>query len=353
MIARWRARTACLVLSWLVAVACQDSFSGPNDRGMPGRPLFHHTNPPHYQDCRMFASGATLINQGGWWEGQCSVTVTGNPAIHMTNPKPDTITFTFSSPVTDIHVTPLLGPDDPCSTTLMTWTAYDLLGAEVASGAWVPPCQGGSAGFFIAEAVKRIRLTAPIPMGPNQFSGGHAILFFMDFYVPCPPTGDPALDDPNVRQGLRDERASSRPNPDGSGRKERRGFLFQRDDGSYFLEHLDDPSATMCETGIQGLPAIPSIPGATFIGEYHTHPSNHLEPVTGCRGQKPGESRKAIRNAKTGGGSDGDWEYANVRQKSMYVIDNKLEVSRLDPNTLDRRNNPNRWKYDKDCIVRR
>ena len=88
--------------------------------------------------------------------------------------------------------------------------------------------------------------------------------------------------------------------------------------------------------------------GATPVGEYHTHMSKHLEPLTGCRGQKPGEIRKADRKQRTGGGSDADWDYATVRQESMYVIDYDYKVWRLDPNTPEgspRRNNPNRWKF--------
>jgi hypothetical protein len=222
----------------------------------------------------------------------------------------------------------------------------------------------GSTYYYSADLrglglVKRIVYRAPVPMFPDYpATPGESKRFVMDYSVPCPPTGDPALNDPAVRAELKNELSLSRPDwATGAGRKERRGFIFRRDDGTHFLEPLADPNATMCETGIAGLPPVPVIPGATFVGEYHTHPSKHRELLTGCRGQKPGEVRRANRKARTGGGSDSDWNYATVRGQSMYVIDYDYKVWRLDANTLEgspRRNNPNRWKFPSStnsCLV--
>jgi hypothetical protein len=156
-----------------------------------------------------------------------------------------------------------------------------------------------------------------------------------------------------VALGLRDELAASRPDPDGSGRTERRGYLYQRDDGSYFLQPAFDQTSTMCGFTFDSLPIPPIIPGATFKGDYHTHPSKHLEPLTGCPGQRPGEIMKANRKANVGGGSAGDWDFANLRGKSMYVIDQDGNVWRLDANTLvdNRKNNLNRWRYSGSCLA--
>lgn len=190
----------------------------------------------------------------------------------------------------------------------------------------------------------------PDPCEYVAYSGGWEPL--------CAPTGDPVLDDADIRQGLSDELFRSRPNPDGSGRTERRGYLYQEADGSYLLVPANDPTGTMCGFTFEDLPVPPEIEGATFIGDYHTHPNNHREILTGCLGQPPGEVWRANRKGDSGGGSDGDWEFANVRGKSHYVVDIDGKVWRLDANTLPdaRKNNPNRWKFSEGdtngCIQR-
>jgi hypothetical protein len=179
----------------------------------------------------------------------------------------------------------------------------------------------------------------PDPCEYVAYSGGWEPL--------CAPTGDPVLDDPDVRQGLSDELFRSRPNPDGTGRIEHRGYLYQESDGSYLLVPANDPTGTMCGFTFEDLPIPPEIEGATFVGDYHTHPNKHREVLTGCVGQPPGEIWRANRKANTGGGSDGDWDFANVRGKSHYIVDIDGKVWRLDANTLPdaRKNNPNRWTF--------
>lgn len=189
----------------------------------------------------------------------------------------------------------------------------------------------------------------PDPCEYVAYSGGWEPL--------CAPTGDPVLDDSDVRQDLSDELFRSRPNPDGTGRVERRGYIFQGADGSYFLAPANDPTGTMCGFTFEDLPVPPEIEGAAFIGDYHTHPNNHREILTGCLGQPPGEVWRANRKGDSGGGSDGDWEFANVRGKSHYVVDIDGKVWRLDSSTLPdaRKNNPNRWKFSGDtngCVER-
>ena len=196
------------------------------------------------------------------------------------------------------------------------------------------PLPAGNVGLWLATHTGDLRTTSELRITSFEVK-------------PCGATGDPVLDSPEVREGLRSELSLSRPNPDGSGRAERRGYLYQRDDGSYFLLPANDPNGTMCGFYFTALPVPPIVQGATFVGDYHTHPSKHREILTGCQNQQPNEVRRANRKARTGGGSDGDWEFADLRGKSHYIVDIDQKVWRLDPNTLPdaRKNNPNRWKF--------
>jgi hypothetical protein len=278
------------------------------------------------------------------------------------------ITLTFSRPVTLIQVS--FGGNVLCNAVPGTANGVPFVfnfscpplpptqpncGVEASVGVAVPP----------PVQVTSLTITAPSPMQYTAYAGGYDVcmpystssnLYYYIYFsvdVPCPPSGDWVLDDPAVALGLRDELAASRPNPDGSGRTERRGYLYQRVDGSYFLQPAFDQTSTMCGFTFDSLPVPPTIPGATFKGDYHTHPSKHLEPLTGCPGQRPGETMKANRKAKVGGGSAGDWDFANLRAKSMYVIDQDGNVWRLDANTLvdNRKNNLNRWRYSGSCLA--
>jgi hypothetical protein len=334
-----KAALIALAITAVVTAGCQDA----TEPVVPG-PRFHVPGPPaegYYQLCRRWPQGGTAIR---WTDtlqflvNPCAVQVSSSPGTMMSGTNPQTMTFQFTGPVVTVAIQ-ARGTLTPCPTVPVMVTAYngEML---VDSGPISPNCDGD---WHVAGPITKLVVTPPSPMPPN------GVLFEIHYYVPCPPTEDPVLDDLDVRAGLKNELSLSRPNwATGANRKERRGFIFRRDDGTYFLEPLADPNATMCETGIPGLPAVPVIPGATFVGEYHTHTSKHRERLTGCRGQKPGEDRRANRKARSGGGSDADWNYATVRQKSMYVIDYDHKVSRLDPDTFEgspRRNNPNQWKF--------
>jgi hypothetical protein len=168
--------------------------------------------------------------------------------------------------------------------------------------------------------------------------------------VPCPPTGDPALDDQGIREGLQDELMLSRPNhPSEIGRAERRGYLYLRDDGSYLGVPANDPTATQCGFTFPDnvLPAPPVIEGAIFLGDYHTHPSYDGEELTDCGGLPSGQKRRADRSTEAGGGSEEDWDFANRRGKPLYTVDLDGNVYRLAPLTPwdERGNNPNHWNF--------
>ena len=176
----------------------------------------------------------------------------------------------------------------------------------------------------------------------------------MDFFVPCPPTGDSILDSEEIRQQLLDQLMRSRPNADGTGKKEYGGYVYQRDDGTYFLQPSGDLTATDCGYTLPaGSP--PPISGATALNKaWHTHPSYHGERLYGCRNAAPNDIVTADRDPKWGGGSERDWETADTGGP-VYIIDLDKNVYRLDPGTDPSQwgNNPNRWKFyqSSPCLI--
>lgn len=172
--------------------------------------------------------------------------------------------------------------------------------------------------------------------------------------APCPPTGDPVLDSPDVRKVMLDLLAASRPNPNGTGKKELGAYLYRDADETYDALPIDDPTATDCGFTIPGgSPALP--PGAVPVGVFHTHPSTAGERLYGCQDVKPGEIKRASRSKTAGGGSPPDWEGATISGAPVYVLNLNRKVARLDPGVAvsQRGNNPNQWKFNSgsDCLV--
>lgn len=159
----------------------------------------------------------------------------------------------------------------------------------------------------------------------------------------CPPVSDSVVNDPNVRQGLRHELDLSRPNPNGTGRMERFGWIFRRADGTMYTEFYQGP-ATECSI----TPQPPTMhPGTTIVGAYHTHPSklNELYNTPGCIAKgKPSPFAN-------GGGSKVDWDFTdnpNWGNVPMYIISAAGAIFRLTPGTpkKDRPKNPHKWRFN-------
>jgi hypothetical protein len=217
------------------------------------------------------------------------------------------------------------------------------------------PVEGSFNGMYTAYGftlkglppIKRLVVHAPVPLPPDQ-APGRAISIIMDIGLLCPPTNDPVLDDPAVRQQLLDQLARSRPNADGTGKKEYGGYVYQHDDGTYFLYPANDLTATDCGFTIPaGSP--PVVAGAHYAGRFwHTHPSHEGDRLYGCSWAKPGDIVRATRDPKYGGGSPQDWDSVNEVHTPGYIIDLDKNVYRLDPDRPEnqRGSNPNHWKYD-------
>ena len=105
---------------------------------------------------------------------------------------------------------------------------------------------------LIPGFVKQIVLTPPAPMPPNQ-SDGHAIRFLIDYFVPCPTTGDTVLDNRTVRNSLNREWALAR-----NEGKERGGWILQNETtGEYTVWHDPGTDATRNRCSIDFSPSPP------------------------------------------------------------------------------------------------
>ena len=146
-----------------------------------------------------------------------------------------------------------------------------------------------------------------------------------------------------MRQGLRQELVASRPNPDGSGRFERFGWIYQRDDGSMLVQYHQGPTGECSSTTMP--PAF--IPGTHVVGMYHTHPS-----LSGEIYLTPGCVKKGKADPfSNGGGSDEDWKVPdnpNYGNNPMYIISAAGIISRLTPGwpKNNRPANPHRWRFN-------
>ena len=160
-------------------------------------------------------------------------------------------------------------------------------------------------------------------------------------------TNDPVLDDPGVRQQMKNLlQQSGAFNNSPSARREMGGYMYQQPDGSIDIRTNPDPNATPCSMSPGG--PTPQT-GETVVGVFHTHPFSAMDPLpTNC-----GRGRNAYYdNATFGGGSRADWELIQTpylgNHLPMYIID-KDEVYRLDANTpvADRGQNPNRFQWNR------
>lgn len=200
-------------------------------------------------------------------------------------------------------------------------------------------------------------ITAPAFVGPQ----GYTAFYAMTFDETCPPTNDQILDDPGVKATLLQMLAASRPNADGSNRRERGGYVYVDDDtGAPFLVEELQGGFTECGTNLHIPANVPVIAGAHFIAYWHTHPNKVWEPhfTQSCKGQEANAQQTAMagRREDTGGGSSGDWDWVNLWQVSNYVIDLDKRVWRMDAGRVESawKGNPNRWKFDSrlSCLIR-
>ncbi len=163
-------------------------------------------------------------------------------------------------------------------------------------------------------------------------------------------TGDPILDDPAVRQQLKNflqQSGASNNNP--AARREFGGYMYEDTNGKVDLRTRSDPQATPCSMSPGG--PTPQ-PGEKVVGVFHTHPFSHRDPLPANCNRPPGAQ---YDNQARGGGSLADWNFIQTPYQGanlpMYIIDND-EVFRLDASTppATRGSNPNRFQWNRpDC----
>jgi hypothetical protein len=180
----------------------------------------------------------------------------------MSATNPQTITFEFSGPVFNVMIQaggifPLPRPTVP-----LTATAYNGE-TEVASGPFDDGCNEREIDEFHVPAtsfITRLVITPPQPM-PSA-----GVQFYIHYAVPCPPTGDPVPNDPDVRQALLDALNASNPNStDPAQRKEHGGIIWELPNGGGFMATpIIDPLAEACaydwRNGPQGTNLTPPCP---------------------------------------------------------------------------------------------
>jgi hypothetical protein len=333
-----------------LAIACSTDISGP---AVSAPSPFTVS---WFKYCLTFNSTGAAVSRTSYYT--CTTTNTFSPYYYHSSSlgQMAMITYTFSRPVVDLDILAEGGPPGPenaqyvCDNpdTYPTYAAYGPTGALLRRGSFSPTglCPSdrqAQLGLEDLGQILRVEITAPVSVG----SIGYTATYRMEFNEPCPPTADSVLDDPGLRRDLLDQLSRARPNADGTGKKEYGGYVYQRDDGTYFLQPANDLTATDCGFTIPG-GSPPTIAGAHYAGRFwHVHPSLNGERLYGCSWAIPGDIVTADRDPKNGGGSTADWNAVEESHTPQYIIDQE-KVWRLDPDTSEeeRGNNPNKWTYN-------
>ena len=127
----------------------------------------------------------------------------------------------------------------------------------------------------------------------------------------CPPTGDPILDDPTVRNGLKNALIASGIHLPQLQRQEKVGVVRRRPDGTLIFETLIPQGyATHCAFRLKNPAALVDWPtDSDIVAYWHTHPSTPGDSIYGCGA--PDDPPIPYRPHLQGGGSEGDWIQLN------------------------------------------
>ncbi len=153
----------------------------------------------------------------------------------------------------------------------MTYTAYAGDGTIVEQGPFDTQCGPGEDidAFDLAvnhAPVTRLVVTPPVPIPPDYYGPGVAVLLLLEYNVPCPTTGDSVLDNASVRHSLNNEWNLSK-----SEGKERGGWIYRNDtDGDYLVWFdLNAAPRDICHDNFTPVP--PPMSGYTGVYIWHTH----------------------------------------------------------------------------------
>jgi hypothetical protein len=132
-------------------------------------------------------------------------------------------------------------------------TAYN--GALQVDSGPIPNCGGD---WHVAGPITKLVVTPPEPMLPN------GIQFYIHYYVPCPTTGEPVMDNEQVQRALASEWATSV-----SENKERGGWIYSDINGQYVVRAEEGTVRDRCQNRFSSVP--PVVPGLTPVRAWHTH----------------------------------------------------------------------------------
>jgi hypothetical protein len=326
---------------WSLVVAGCDLPTGPGDRARSG-PEFDHGNVVTWY--RMWGDGEVTVNDGrGRWLSTGATSVTAYPSFYMGTANPDSVSLTFSVPVTDLGgVVETVTAGSYCPTIPFTYAAYGTDGTLLNTGSFSAFC-GVNWGFNVhtLEKIKRLVIYAAQPL-PADYGGGHAVWFTLGFNVPCPPTGDVQLDFRSNREKFDSSFKAGNPNGPETSRKEHFRAGYRYPDGHVESFDLNAPNATNCTSGQVILPLIRE-DGGTLTWVWHSHPYGEDEFITRC-GDVLFDFPQEYTSQPSGlevSGQPGDWEALNQINGSlaqnglppvpMYIYD-KTNAIRMEPN---------------------
>ena len=155
---------------------------------------------------------------------------------------------------------------------------------------------------------------------------------------PCPPVGDPVLDDPVNREKFDSSFQASNPGGPQPQRKEHMRGGYKYPDGHVTSHDLNPPSATNCAIPNYA-PPTRTTDGGVLVWVWHSHPFSPAEPVSQCGDKVFPEPREYGR-----GPSREDWEVLNAANRQLaiegqppatgYIYD-RIFTYRMDPNSID------------------
>ena len=205
-----------------------------------------------------------------------------------------------------------------------------------------------------------IRLVNLTPAAADYVS--YDVTFQLDTL--CSSTGDSVLNNRGFADSLRN--ILTRSNPDSApgvpnGKKEHLGIVWKMSDSSYLgVDYPNNTTANECSAVFNSNPS-PPVGAVRAVAFYHAHPAGVNDKTYGCQ---PGANGIQFKQSPTdpngqdaygvgdanGGGSDTDWDLANVppNNHTVYVINKDGSIWRLDPGTpkTQRPSNPNHWNWN-------
>ena len=211
----------------------------------------------------------------------------------------------------------------------------------------------GSGTFRVSGSFPSYTVEMEDGFGDGDFNDNVLSVVFEE--PPCPPTGDPVLDDPGVRGGMSNLMTQSNPDaPNQADRVEKAGLIYRRPDGSVYLQPFVTQAPDNCgfEWGI----IQPLVGSDVLIGRFHTHPYVPGEMVVAC-GQTALDPPVGTDYPRFGGAPLRDWEELrafNDRLQSQGfppvrdMVMDKNGVSLLDPSVTapgSERSNPFQFSH--------